>query len=937
MRRISVLRLLALAIFSPIALLSAHAAVPNRIVSAVSNTSRATIPNTIPGRARHATDLGDTPGSTKLEAMTLRFSLTDAQSAALDNLLMQQQNPSSSLYHQWLTPAQYAAQFGISAADLAKVTAWLTSQGLTVTGVANSATFVSFSGTVAQVQAAFNTSIHNLSVDGETHFANITDPAIPAALSGVVSGITGLHNFKLRSRARTSTVEMPKADTTGLRPQYTSSVSGNHYIAPGDFYTIYDENPLLTNSINGSGITIAVMGQVDISLPDVAAFRTASGLTANVPTVKVYGTDPGAATSSTSTPSTGDLAESMLDVEWSGAVAPSASILFVNSTDVIGISLTQAIDNNIAPIMTVSYGDCEANWGNANLNTLNQLFKQANVQGITVMGPAGDDGATDCDENLASAVSGLAVDFPASSPYVTGLGGSEFNEGTGTYWSTTNGATGGSALSYIPEMVWNETVVGTAGFAAGGGGLSLYFSKPAWQIGTGVPADASRDVPDLSLNAAASHDGYLYCVSGSCTGGTYRASNGTSLAVVGGTSVATPAFAGILALIEQKIGSRVGNANPTLYALANSTYYSSVFHDITVGNNNSPCTTGTPNCPTGGTIGYAAGTGYDQATGWGSVDAFALANDWKLVTPLSLGTNGTSLSLTSVTTSTASVKAGATVSVTAQIASGTSGVTATPTGTVQFLVDNVLSGSAVALSSGSATYSFTLSATASSGVHTVSASYSGDTNYTGSKGSVQVDVVSATAADFTLTPTTATITTKSGTTSTGVTYTVTPVNGFIGNVAFTATTTSSSLAATYSFSVSPVAITTTAAGTTVFTLSAYQSAGQTSIGQHRLVSSTTPPARTVPWYTAGSGLTLASLLLFTLPRKRRFGALLVLALSLATIGGITGCGTSTSATSGVITTNATTGTYAIVVIGTYTNTATGAVISHSVPVSFVVQ
>lgn len=629
----------------------ASAAVQNRISPSASTTARVTIAGSVRGKARLAVDLGAAPGETRLVGMTLRFSLTSAQQAALDQLSLDQQNPASSRYRQWLTPAQYGAQFGLSSADLGRVTSWLQAQGFHVTEVAASSTFVRFDGTIAQAQAAFATSIHTLSLNGQTYFANVTDAAVPAAFAGVVGGVTGLNNFRLRARVHTGTAHAP------VNPQFTSALSGNHFVAPGDFYTIYNEVPQLNNAINGSGVTIAVMGQVDLVPSDIASFRTAAGLAANQPTLKTYVSDPGPAstcqpssTTSCPSPNQSDLAESSLDVEWSGATAPGASIVFVNSPDVIGDSLTDAIDANLAPIMSLSYGDCEVNWGSSELTVLNQLLQQATVQGITVVGPAGDAGATDCDTGTV-ATQGIAVDFPASSPFATGAGGTMYNEGTGTYWSTTeNSLTAGSAvpaatysaMGYIPEAVWNEdSINGSANnLSSGGGGSSSFFAKPVWQQGAGVPADQSRDVPDVALAAAASHDSLLYCAAGSCVNGFRDASS--NLTVGGGTSFAAPSLAGVFALVEQKIGARIGNANPVLYGLANNPAYnntasSGVFNDVTVGNNNSPCTAGTPNCPNGGSIGYSATAGYDLASGWGSLNVNNLVNDWSLVVPLGSG------------------------------------------------------------------------------------------------------------------------------------------------------------------------------------------------------------------------------------------------------------------------------------------------------------
>jgi subtilase family serine protease len=645
--------------------LAANAVTPNRIAAIDAGNSRVAIDKTVPARARLAADQGEAAGDQVLSSVALHFNRTAAQQADLAQLLEDQQNQDSPLYRKWLTPAEFGARFGMSAADLNKVEAWLQTQGLSVVSVSPSSNYVTVSGTIAQINKAFGTSIHTVSEDGVTHISNLTDPTLPAAVANVVTGITGLNDFKPKSRARVSEVS-----GSIVAPRYTSSISGSHFIAPGDFYTIYNVTPLLQNSITGAGVSIAVAGQTDISTSDVAAFRSASGLSSTTPTIVQ-------ATGYTAGKTTGDIDEAQLDVEWSGAVAPGATIKFVtvgaSRTASVMDALIYAITNRTAPIITISYGACEVNWGQANLNAYNSYFQQANAQGITIVGPSGDSGATDCDYQVSVATHGLAVDFPASSPYVTAAGGSMFSEGTGTYWNTSNNSYSGSAIGYIPEVVWNET--SSSGLSAGGGGVSKYFTKPTWQIGTGVPSDSVRDVPDISLNSASSHDGYLFCSQGSCTNG-YRSAN-NNLNVVGGTSVASPAFAGILALLEQTQGSSgLGNTNPKIYGLANSTYYGNVFHDITSGNNNSPCTTGTTDCPSGGTIGYSANTGYDLATGWGSIDAYNFVTKWSLVAPAGgSGTVTTGDFALASSSSAVTVKSGSSTTVTLTLtpASGFSG------------------------------------------------------------------------------------------------------------------------------------------------------------------------------------------------------------------------------------------------------------------------
>jgi subtilase family serine protease len=941
----------------------ARAAVQNRIARAVSNNSRVAMPGTISGHAKHSVDLGLAPGDRKLESMSLRFSMTDAQQADLNQLLAAQLNPSSPSYHQWLTPEQFGARFGVSSSDLATVSAWLTSQGFTITNVARSSTFITFNGTVAQAQQAFGTSIHNVSLNGEQHITNLTDPMLPSGIAGVVGAVIGLDDFKLKphSRGRSVTVD-------SSQPLYTQTTNGvtSHFLSPADWYTIYDVTPLTTAGVTGKGVTIAVMGQTDIISTQVDAFRTAAGLPAKLLTTMLVpgSSDPGVLSS--------DVDEAQIDVEWSGAAAQGASILFVISNPATsggGVfqSLTYAIDNKLAPIITISYGLCESAWGTATLASDNLMLAQANAQGQTVMAAAGDGGATDCDA-VGIASEGLSVDFPASSPYVTSAGGTMFSGDVSTpatYWNSTNGTNGSSVLSYIPEQTWNETNAsgGLTTGGAGGGGVSAFFSKPTWQTGLGVPNDASRDAPDISLNAAAMHDGYLVCSQNTsqgeagCSNG-FLTSTGTAN-VFGGTSFVAPSFAGILAMVEQKLGGAsgvgIGNVGPVLYGFLNGPTYTSVFHDITSGNNSVPCSQGTLNCPTGSPIGFNAGTGYDLATGIGSFDVSKLVNGWSGVTPTGTGSAiGAAITTTSLTTSSAICGVSATTPGTLPLSVTVSGSSGTPTGSVQFFVDNVaVTGGVVTLPSGSGTATYSLNTSAlSSGGHVISAVYSGDGNYAGSKGTLlgpatntnfypngpvaSVDIVSG--KDFGFTPctgTTTSVTVQPGATSSAIVLTMTPANGFTGTVNLTAVN-NDGMTATTTFTPATVNI-TSGALTTSFVVKASQTT-TTGLNRPNLFPHSTKPSGTAPWYAAGSGATLACVLLLTFPRRRRWGALLVVLISVAAITAI-GCGASNTSNTGgssggggggSTTTNATPGTY------TFTITAVSGTLVHSTQVTVTV-
>ncbi len=584
-------------------------------------------------------DLGPVPDSLRLENIHLIFKPTTDQQSNLEALLEQQQNRSSPLYHRWLTPEQFAGQFGLSANDVAQVIAWLQSQGFSVTQIARSRRWVSFTGTAAQVRSTFLTEIHNYSVGGKTYYANASEPAVPAALADVVLGFTALDNYGAKPRSVFHEV------AASPQPEFTSYLSGKNFLAPGDFAVIYDVNALYSMGIDGTGQNIAVMGQTDLytdgtgPASDVTTFRSVSGLPANPPVANLVPgvSDPGVVST--------DVQEASLDVEWSGAVAVKATINFVNggASGVYSQAFPYAVDNpSLGSVITLSYGNCEANWTSSDRNTFDSLATQANAQGQTIVAAVGDSGAADCDYStptttVTSATHGLAVDFPGSSPYVTGMGGTEFNEGNGNYWLPAPNSGGvdvsPSALSYIPEVVWNDTLSSqntSNTLLAGGGGASTYVAKPSWQVGV-TPNDNARDVPDVSLNASSLHDAYLVCVQGSCING-YR--NATlNLTVAGGTSAASPTFGAIVALLDEELGKPQGNINPILYAMAVGTSLEAAtepaaFHDITTGNNMVPCTAGSTGCPASGEIGYTAGPGYDQASGLGSVDAYNLITLW---------------------------------------------------------------------------------------------------------------------------------------------------------------------------------------------------------------------------------------------------------------------------------------------------------------------
>jgi len=597
-------------------------------------------------------DAGAVAPAYRMERMILTLQASSAQQLALEELLAAQRDPDSAYYHQWLTPESYGQRFGVSESDLAQIVNWLQGHGMSVEEVTAGGRALVFSGTAAQVEAAFHTPIHTYQVAGRLHHANARDPEIPEALAQVVTGVVSLHDF----RSRPMYVMRNQS-----APDFT--IGSYHYLTPADFATIYDLAPLYQQGLNASGQSIAVVGRTDINLADVRQFRSSFGLAANDPQVIVNGPDPGIV-------SVDEEVEGDLDVEWAGALASSAAVKFVvsastNASDGAYLSAQYIVNHNLAPILTMSFGLCEAALGPSGNSFINSLWQQAASQGITVFVSSGDSGAAGCDSpSAATAQQGLGVNGLCSTPYSVCVGGTEFNDtaNPSAYWSSSNASgTLASALSYIPETVWNES--GSSGLWASGGGASTVYAKPSWQAGPGVPADGQRDVPDVSL-AAAGHDGYMICLNG-------------GMGSVGGTSAATPSLASIMALVLQGAGTRVGNANPTFYSLASrqdSAGGAAVFHDITSGNNSVP-----------GQSGYSATAGYDLATGLGSVDAYMLVHHWSdaaVVPSFQLNPSSNSVAFIPGASGTMNLKVSAGAGFSARIALAVSGLPSGVTSTL---------------------------------------------------------------------------------------------------------------------------------------------------------------------------------------------------------------------------------------------------------------
>ena len=870
--------------------------------------------------------------------LTLVLNRGEKVEAAFEQLLADQQDPSSPKYHQWLQPAQVGELYGPALSDVEAVTDWLRSKGLSVVEVSPSRTLITFGGSAFAVASAFSTSfrVFNLG-NGETRYSLAEEPSIPVALAPAIKTIAGLSQVIHHPTAKRGVLVSPEAGGSSA-PGYTSS-KGNHYLVAGDFAIAYDMNPVYAAGYDGTGQKIAVVGESRVDASDVTNLQSLQGQTTKLPNVIIppTGVDPGTP-GDTSGKDNGYQDEATLDVDRTLGNAPGAQVDLVVSGDVNGgstyatdglyIAINYAINTLNDPILSISFGGCEALNGAANTNYESSIFQTAAAQGISVFISAGDDGAAACNAfstTNTSYANILSINDLCSGPYVTCLGGTEFADSTNAnaYWSASSGANGVSLLSYIPEGAWNDISLSSSGtYSEGGtgGGVSTVISKPSWQVGTGVPAGSFRWIPDIALTSSP-HDGFVTCLN-------YLGANCTSTGFYsfGGTSAAAPSMAAIQAVTNQRLGgSRQGNLNPLLYALGGS--FSNAFHDVTAASSGvsscvattpSLCNNSLPGTTTlaGGLPGYLVTKGWDATTGWGSLD---VANYVKAVS-----TTGFTISPAAITLPLAA-SSGTTVTDTITLSSvdafsGTVALTCAVTTASGTAAGNCsLSSPSVSVAAGgTATSVLTVSNTGMT-AGTLSVVISG---LSGAVGATSPAItVNVGTGGFTVTPTTNSLTFTSGaTTGNSSSVTLASVGGFAGQVSLTCSISSSTAFYQPTCSVTPASVALTSGGTASATVTVASTTAVT-------VTSSLRGAQ-APFFLrmilGGSAFAVAMFFGFARRRERSLPQLFLLGLLTLSLGSLAGCGGGGNAPVAqpptqpitTTTTHSSDGTYLVTVTGT---------------------
>jgi Pro-kumamolisin, activation domain len=828
-----------------------------RVVQPVQESNRIALPGNVRPEAQPQNDRGRVADALPLEHMLLQLKRSPEQEKALQQWIDELHTKGSPNFHHWLSAREFGERFGLAPADLDVVTAWLESHGLRVNVVYPSGMLIDFSGTAGQIRAAFQTEIHYIEVKGERHIANMSNPRIPAALASVITGVVSLHDFRPHPMYR---LRKAKPEFT-----FTDFLGGlNYAVVPADLATIYNLNPVFAAGLTGQGQTIVLIEDTDVfSAADWSTFRSTFGL-AGYSSASFTQVHPPAPPSqpSNNCGAPGVIApndaEAILDAQWASAAAPSAATMIAACADTqttFGglIAMQNLINGSSAPpsIMSISYGQCETVNGEAANAAYYSTYQQAVAEGVSVFVAAGDSGAAGCDNNVATATHGIGVNAFASTPYNVAVGGTDFSDtfaGTNdSYWNPGNSANFGSALSYIPEIPWNDSCAGELvsayfgysptygpfsfcndpilGFllmttVAGGGGPSQCatgtpvtdgvvsgscagWPKPSWQSVLGNPGDGVRDTPDISLFAA---DGlwshfYIFCWSDTANGGAACGSDPSLWSGAGGTSFSAPILAGVQALINQRAGGPQGNPAPVYYQLATAEYGSTgsaacnssngtgvsadcTFYDVTLGDMDVDCSG--PNCYFGGgDVGvlstsdtefapaYGTTTGWDFATGIGTLNVANLVNNWPATAPppdFSMSVSPASLSIV-------------------QGNSGSSTISITPqngfSGSVSLSASGLPSGVNASFNPASTTSTSTLTLTASgaAAVGTASVIITGTSG--GLTHQTQLTLTVNQAAGFTLSASPSSVSVAQGGQGFS-TIIVNPLNGFSGSVSLSA-------------------------------------------------------------------------------------------------------------------------------------------------------
>ncbi len=767
--------------------LSGATSAPAQITNPVNDNDVISIPGNIRPEATAANDRGRVPDDFPLDHLIVLLRPSPQRERALEQLLGELEDPNSPNYHRWLTADEFGQRFGATPRDIDTIAGWLRAHGFRVNYIYPSAMLIDFSGTAGSIRDAFHTEIHSLSVNGQSHFANMSDPGIPAALSPALAGVVSLNDFRPHPMYQ-------------RRADYTTG-SGDHLVVPADLATIYDFNPLFAAGYTGKGQTIVTVEDTNLfTTTDWTTFRSVLGLSAFTFGSLTQVHPAGTGGTCTNPGVNGDDGEAAIDVEWASAAAPNAAIELASCADTSTnfggfIALANLLSESGTPpaIVSISYGEAEAQLGATTNAYINSLYRQAVAESVSVFVSSGDEGAASADAGASVATHGIAVSGFTSTPYNVSVGGTDFGDtyaGTvNSYWEPTNSSTDGSALSYVPEIPWNDSCAGellatfegysspfgTLGFCnstpgksflttvSGSGGPSgcaagtpstsgvvsgscAGYSKPPWQSIFGNPADGVRDIPDVSLFAANGLWGHYYvvCYSDTSNGGVSCSGAPDTWAGYGGTSVSAPIMAGVQALINQRTGSRQGNPNPTYYSLAAAEYGASgnsacnsslgnavnpscIFYDVTLGDMDVDCT-GTHNCytPSGKYGGlstsnsalqaaYAAGAGWDFATGIGTVNAnnLVMAFGSPAVTPTPTATPTATATSTHTATATATATQTATPTVAAtRTATATPTATATQTATATATATSTRTATATATATQTTTTTVTATPTA---------------------------------------------------------------------------------------------------------------------------------------------------------------------------------------------------------------------------------